>query len=66
MLSSYDSGLYSIFEADKNDYKQGKSEGFDSCNWPSNLAQIGSKSNFLVGVTMKFDAWPWKMIEPLF
>ena len=24
--------------------KQGKSEGFDSCDWPSNLTQIGFKS----------------------
>ena len=24
-------------------YKQGKSEGFDSCDWPSNLAQIRSE-----------------------
>ena len=25
--------------------KQGKSEGFDSCDWPSNLTQIGFKSS---------------------
>ena len=23
--------------------KQGKSEGFDSCDWPSNLTQVGVK-----------------------
>ena len=28
--------------------KKGKSEGFDNCDRPSNLAQIWSKSNFLV------------------
>ena len=42
--------------------KQGKSEGFDSCNRPCNLAQIGSKSNFLAGVTLKFEGWTWKTI----
>ena len=30
-----------------NYFKQGKSEGFDSCDRPSNLAQLGSISNFL-------------------
>ena len=30
---------------EKNKYKQGKSEGFDSCDRPSNLAQTWSKSS---------------------
>ena len=47
--------------------KQGKSEGFDSCDRPSNLAQISSKSSiFLSLVTLKFDGWPWKTIGYLF
>ena len=29
---------------DENE-QQGKSEGFDSCDWPSNLTQIGFKSS---------------------
>ena len=49
------------------DFKQGKSEGFDSCDRPSNLAQIWSKSSiFSACVTLKFDGWPWKMIGHLF
>ena len=35
--------------------KQGESEGFDSCDWHSNLAQIESNSYFFADVTMKFD-----------
>ena len=38
--------------------QQGKIEGFDSCDQPSNLAQIGSKSNFLAGVTSKNNKEP--------
>ena len=34
----------------KNFLKQGKSEGFDSCDQPSNLTQIGFKS--LINVPM--------------
>ena len=30
--------------SNKTDTKQGKSEGFDSCDRPSNLTQIGFKS----------------------
>ena len=48
-------------------FKQGKSEGFDSCDRPSNLAQIWSKSSiFLARLTLKFDVWPRKMIGHLF
>ena len=47
--------------------KQGKSEGFDSCNRPSNLTQIGFKSSiFSARVTLKFDGWPQKTIGHLF
>ena len=62
--------------------KQGKSEGFDSCDQPSNLTQIGLKSSifsvgkrliwvkidefFFSSVTLKFDVWPWKTIGHLF
>ena len=28
-------------------------------------AQLGSKSAFLSGVTLKFDGWPWKTVEHL-
>ena len=45
---------------------QGKSDGFDSCDRPSNLAQIWSKSSFFLSlVTLKFDGWPWKTIGHL-
>ena len=48
-------------------WKQGKSEGFDSCDRPSNLAQIWSKSSILPArVILKFDEWPWKIIGHLF
>ena len=47
-------------------YQQGKSEGFDSCDQPSNLAQIWSKSSlFSARVTLKFDVWPRKIIGHL-
>ena len=39
--------------------KRGKSEGFDSCDRPSNLTQIGFES-------LKFDGWPEKTIGHLF
>ena len=37
--------------------KQGKSEGFDSCDWPSNLTQIGLKSSIFQPV------WPWNVMD---
>ena len=50
-----------------NEYEQGKSEGFDSCKWTSNLAQFMTKiDNFLSCMTLKFDGWPWKTIGHLF
>ena len=39
------------------DNKQGKSEGFDSCNRPSNLTQIGFKSSIFQPV------WPWNLMD---
>ena len=47
--------------------KQGKAEGFDSCDRPSDLTQIGFKSvEFSGRVTLKFDGWPQKTIGHLF
>ena len=37
--------------------EQGKSEGFDSCDRPSNLTQIGFKSSILQPV------WPWSFMD---
>ena len=37
--------------------QQGKSEGFNSCEWPSNLAQIWSKSSIFQPV------WPWNLMD---
>ena len=38
-------------------WKQGKSEGFDSCDRPSNLTQIGFKSSIFQPV------WPWNLMD---
>ena len=47
--------------------QQGKSGGFDSCDRPSNLTQIWSKSSiFAARVTLKFDGWPRKIIGHFF
>ena len=44
--------------------KQGKSEGFESCDRPSTLTQIGFKSSiFQPHVNLKFDGWPKKNQE---
>ena len=37
--------------------KQGKSEGFDSCDRPSNLTLIGFKSSIFQPV------WPWNLMD---
>ena len=37
--------------------KQGKSEGFDSCDRPSNLTQIGFKPSIFQPV------WPWNLMD---
>ena len=48
--------------------KQGKSEGFDSCDWPCNLAYSNwiKIVDFSARVTLKFDEWPQKTIGHLF
>ena len=47
--------------------KQGKSEGFDSCDRSSNLTQIGFKIvNFSARMTFKSNGWPHKTIGHLF
>ena len=48
-------------------FKQGKSEGFESCDWPivrkrPIWVKIG---DVLYRVTLKFDGWPWKTIGHL-
>ena len=46
--------------------KQGKSEGFDRCDWPSNFAYNWIRIiDFSVHVTIKFDGWPRKTIGHL-
>ena len=42
-----------------DDLEQGKSEGFDSCDRPSNLAQIWSKSSIFCPL------WPWNLMDDL-
>ena len=39
--------------------KQGKSEGFDSCDRPSNLTQIGLNLSIFQPV------WPWNLMDDL-
>ena len=39
--------------------EQGNSEGFDSCDWPNNLTQIGFKSSINQPV------WPWNLMNDL-
>ena len=39
--------------------QQDKSEGFDSCDGPSNLAEIGFKSSIFQPV------WPWNLMDDL-
>ena len=41
------------------DLEQGKSEGFDSCDRPSNRTQIGFKSSIFQPV------WPWNLMDDL-
>ena len=49
-----------------DDLEQAKSEGFDSCNRPGYLTQIGLKLLIFQPVTLKFDGWPRKIIGHLF
>ena len=39
--------------------EQGKSEGFDSCDRPSNFTQIGLVSSIFQPV------WPWNLMDDL-
>ena len=39
--------------------KQGKSEGFDSCNLPGNFTQIGYK------LSVSHPMWPWNLMNDL-
>ena len=50
-----------------DDLEQGKSEGFESCDWPIvQKRQIWVKiSDVLYRVTLKFDGWPWNTIGHL-
>ena len=43
-----------------DDLEQGKFEGFDSCDQPSNLTQLDQNGGFFACVTLKFDWWPRK------
>ena len=62
--------LFQISEIKKDEirFKQGKSEGFESCDWPivrkrPIWVKIG---DVLYRVTLKFDGWPWKTIGHLY
>ena len=47
--------------------KQGKSEGFDSCDLPSNLTENWIQIvDYSACVTLEFDGWPRKIIGHLF
>ena len=59
----YQSVLYKLICA--SGYKQGKSEGFDSCDQPSNH-KLDSNHQFSARVTVKFDGWPRKTIGHFF
>ena len=48
-----------IIPIPKQKNKQGKSEGFDSCDRPSNLTQIGFKSSIFQPVL------PWNLMDDL-
>ena len=49
--------MQSMFKLLQLTRKQGKSEGFDSCDRPSNLTQIGLKSWIFQPV------WPWNLMD---
>ena len=58
---------FSFIQKRANVTKQGKSEGFDSCDWPSNLcSNLIQIIDFSACVTLKFDVWPQKIIGHLF
>ena len=59
--------LYRGREVSLKAIEKGNSERFDRCDWPSILAQIGSKSSIILAhITLKFDKWPRKTIGQLF
>ena len=48
---------YTFIKSEISLPEQGKSEGFDSCDRPSNLTQIGLKSKIFQPV------WPWNLMD---
>ena len=50
-----------------DDLQQGKSEGFQSCDWPIVRKRLiwVKIGDVLYRVTLKFDGWPWKTIGHL-
>ena len=60
-------GMTSLSRAVGNDMKQGKSEGFESCDRPivRKLPIWVKIGDVLSRVTLKFDGWPWKTIGHL-
>ena len=51
--------MYSIYHYDTHGKKQGKFEGFDSCNRHSKLTQIEFKSSIFQLM------WPWYLMDDL-
>ena len=49
-----------IVTVERRAIEQCTSEGFHSCDQPSNVAQIRSEWSILALVTLKFDGWSWK------
>ena len=63
----FETPSHSLWRHDAMEIKQDKSEGFDSCDWPSNLTQNGFKSSiFQPAWPWNFDGWPHKIIGHLF
>ena len=59
-LSNYEQSLCDVYKKKlhlKGEGEQGKSEGFDSCDRPSNLTQNGFKSSVFQPV------WPWYLMD---
>ena len=50
-------GLFYDQSGQRVDIKQGKSKGFYSCEWRSNLIKIGPNHNFFSPV------WPWNLMD---
>ena len=67
LLQPSGSGQFTTDITHRKIAKQGKSEGFESCDWPivrkrPIRVKIG---DVLYRVTSKFDGWPWKTIGHL-